>query len=136
MEDKQFCVICLSDKTTQRWWNHNLEGQRICRKCYRRFIWKGYKKSVQKNNDKQTPLKIYFKNRRITLKENPRSGICSICNKKIGEGIKTTNIHHFRYDDNDPLKNTEELCAGCHAKETIRLGQIKRDSITGRFTKK
>lgn len=130
MEDKRFCVICLSDKTTARWWNHNLEGQRVCHKCYRRFIWKGYKKSVQKNNNRQTPLKIYFKNRRITLKENPRSGICSICGK-----LGKTDMHHFLYDNNDPLKYTQELCAGCHAKESLRSEQIKRDSITGRFTK-
>lgn len=60
--------------------------------------------------------KITFKDKRITLNNNPRTGSCSQCGQ---QGL--THIHHFSYHANDPLKDTKELCASCHAYETWKL---------------
>ena len=34
-------------------------------------------------------------------------------------------MHHIKYHDDDPLKDTVELCVSCHNKEGFRLGQLK-----------
>jgi len=58
-------------------------------------------------------VRMRYKGKMIELKENPRTGYCSICN---WEGL--THIHHFaEYHDDDPLKDTIELCPSCHAKQ-------------------
>jgi hypothetical protein len=53
------------------------------------------------------------------MKKNPRKGMCQPCGK-----TGYTHLHHEQYDDNDILKHTIELCPGCHAKKSWRLGQI------------
>ena len=73
-----------------------------------------------------TPL-----SKKILLKENPRKGICQKCHRKVGDQylnclgqiaiVKQTQIHHLEYHPNDPLKDTIELCASCHACESWRL---------------
>ena len=34
--------------------------------------------------------------------------------------IKLTNLHHEKYDENDPLAHTVELCVECHNKKEPR----------------
>jgi len=68
-----------------------------------------YLKNKEKWPDKK---RVLFKNKRIKLDKNPRKGICSKC----GNSGKT-NLHHKKYDGNDPLANTIELCVSCHKKE-------------------
>ena len=77
-----------------------------------------YPEKHKAQNDKYNPrrIRLWFKNKSINLKENPRTGICSWCGR-----IGKTDIHHIQYHDNDPLKDTIELCAVCHRKETRRL---------------
>jgi len=133
MEEKRFCVICLSDKTyvskkgNKQWYNHN--GWH-CRKCHNKLFL----------NPKWHPIthkkRFNFKGKSIYLDENPRKGICSLCKKKIGDSyidfdgnekiIKHTHIHHIQYHDDDPFKDTVELCLSCHMKETWRLGQVNK----------
>jgi len=52
-----------------------------------------------------------------------RKGECEACRRKIGEGIRTTQLHHYKYVykpatvKKNPilaLENTLELCYGCH----------------------
>jgi len=43
---------------------------------------------------------------------NPRTGVCSEC----GRTNCKTDIHHIQYHDYDPLRDTIELCVGCHNK--------------------
>jgi len=31
-------------------------------------------------------------------------------------------MHHIQYHEDDPLKDTVELCGRCHIAESIRLG--------------
>ena len=73
------------------------------------------------------PKRILLKNLRLKLDNNPRKGQCEKCGLKIGDEyinyygkkttIKTTNIHHINYHENDPLKDTIELCVPCHNKQ-------------------
>ena len=56
-------------------------------------------------------MKIRFKDKRVNVGKNPRIGICSKCKKK---GL--THMHHEKYDPNNPLKYTKELCPKCHTK--------------------
>ena len=76
----------------------------------------------QEIHRKSHERRITYKGMRIQLKFNPRTGKCKWCGR---EG--KTEIHHIEYHDDDPLKDTIELCKSCHGKETYRLGQIKHD---------
>ena len=45
---------------------------------------------------------------------------CRECGAVVGIDCKRTGLHHFQYYDNDPLKDTMELCNSCHRKEDIK----------------
>lgn len=133
-KDKRVCVNCGSDKTYisnpknrpntyPRWYNY--KDGRVCHKCRWKLI-DGIKHTT--NQIAWTPA---GRRGRMRLKDIPRKGICDWCGKKIGDSyigwrnkiktVKRTNIHHFEYHANDPLKDTVELCNSCHSKETRRL---------------
>jgi len=134
---------CGSDKTYLRkgkyeyeqWYKYK-DGF-ICQNCYNKLILdpKWNKIKAAKNNPRKmrfTPLGT-----KISLKENPRKGVCEWCGKKIGDEyidyygkvavVDRTAIHHFaEYHLEDPLKDTVELCPSCHAKESVRLRRLKQ----------
>lgn len=124
----RICNNCKSTKTYigkegKERWRLN-EGKYYCQKCYGRLVGnkKYYNPIKQKifnaiHNPKR--IRLNFKGKTIMLKENPRKGICERCGF-----IGYTHIHHIQYHDDDPLKDTIELCASCHAFETHRLKQI------------
>ena len=58
--------------------------------------------------------RIKFQGRTKSVGRNPRTGICSLCRHK-GQ----TDIHHMRYDRNDLLAHTIELCDSCHNKQRV-----------------
>lgn len=59
--------------------------------------------------------RIIFHDKRIQLKENPRTNICSKCGKKYPDDLREQTImHHEEYDPNNVLAHTVELCRGCH----------------------
>ena len=71
-------------------------------------------------NDKFNPQRLKYKGKQIRINVNPRTGVCSWC----GRQDMQTQMHHFaEYHDDDPLKDTIELCASCHKKEFWRLKQ-------------
>jgi NAD-dependent SIR2 family protein deacetylase len=130
--DKRFCSSCKSDKTNlikgkyEQWYKH--EGKIFCQKCHNKLYL----------NPKWHPITrkriILFKGKQKYVGFNPRKGICSNCGRKSGEKyivedeeiIVKTGMHHFgEYHDDDPLKDTIELCQSCHMKETWILGQVK-----------
>jgi len=99
----------------------------VCQKCRDRS------KQWRKNNpERQASYKgrlIRFKGKHIWLSHNPRIGICAECHKSVHDGeIKITNLHHFKYDETDPLAHTIELCVDCHNQKEPRarneLGQF------------
>lgn len=125
----RICYNCNSDATYidkkgySHWYKHN--GDYLCEKCHARLItnpkWNPIHDKIYgpSRNKKYNPRQMMFNGKMILLKENPRKGICEWCNRK---GL--THMHHTRYDDNDPLKHTVELCPSCHAKESHRLANL------------
>jgi len=113
------CLNCGSDKTYledgkhQVWFNY--KGGYICKKCRGKLI------DHPKWHPIHSPRRICFKNRSISLSENPRIGICNWCCAVVGVNCKRTHIHHLEYHEGDPLKDTVELCPSCHYKESWRL---------------
>jgi hypothetical protein len=90
----------------------------ICRKCH-------YEKYTKRSNIKWHPIwhsingpkRIKFKGKVIYLKINPRINICSICGKSYPKELKQqTSLHHIKYDFNNILSHTIELCNSCHHK--------------------
>jgi len=66
------------------------------------------------------PRRIVFKGKRISIKKNPRIGVCNWCRAVVGIDCKQTQMHHVEYHDDDVLKDTIELCVSCHGKESMR----------------
>ena|SRR5690349_11442504 len=63
----------------------------------------------EKNKIWRQNHQIYFIDKKITVDFIERSYLC-ICCRFQG----STNLHHLKYDLNDPLKHTVELCDSCH----------------------
>lgn len=69
---------------------------------------------------KNNPRRLTYKDKKVYLKENPRTGYCSNpnCSNK-GKKLAKTHIHHDKYHDDDPTKDTRELCDHCHKLEPM-----------------
>ena len=67
---------------------------------------------------------IIYRGRVIRFDYNVKTGICAKCGSKKG-----THLHHIVYHDDDPLKDTLELCPSCHGKwhrdNTDGWGELK-----------
>lgn len=141
------CTNCGSDKTYTRkrgWasWNRH-DGKWYCHTCWSRLFAKKYPEAIKKQSAKNNPRLMKFRDKQIYLKENPRKGECSFCKKKVGDEyincygnsaiLKRTGMHHLEYHNDDPLKDTVELCVPCHMKESWRLGQYKN---TGQYKRR
>ena len=97
----------------------NHYGLGYCKKHYLKF----------ESNPKFSPKRMVFRNKSISLAENPRKGICSKCKRTVKSGaIKFTQLHHEQYDESNPLLHTVELCPSCHTKESWRLNQIRKEN--------
>lgn len=80
-----------------------------------------YMANYRKNNSDKihayTRTKVRFHDKQIPTGTQFRKDECSECKRKIGiDEIKRTNMHHERYDINNPLSHTVELCIRCHRK--------------------
>lgn len=84
----------------------------LCRVCVESILYRGRVDNYKKK-------RLLFKGKRTYLSKQIRTGKCSKCGK---EG--RTNIHHEKYDDNDPTAYTIELCVRCHTLRSVELGQI------------
>jgi len=119
------CAAC--DTTTtyinkkgQECW-HLHDGHFLCHSCHATYVWNPI-------TEKCRVYKISYKRKDVVLNENPRKGKCEICNRRIGDiyidyygrirTVTKTHMHHIKYDDNNVLANTIELCISCHSKET------------------
>lgn len=124
MEERS-CYYCKSTTTYKypdgriKWFRvKDVANVFMCRKCKYKHDYK--EKALPKvlENNKR---RIKYKGKSIYLKKNPRTGKCA--NPKcIGE-YTITDMHHEQYHDDDPLKDTIELCKRCHALRSIELGQ-------------
>ncbi len=64
---------------------------------------------IKENNDRTNKYAFNYKGKIIYLGYNPRKGKCLWCGK---EG--KTVLHHEKYHDDEPLKDTVEICQKCH----------------------
>ena len=120
---KKICFNCGSDKTyidkrgRHEWRKH---GDNIyCNKC-RAKLFANPKYHVA-NNRRDNPRRMKFKGKRIIVKQKPRKGICEWCGAIKGVNCKRTQIHHIEYHEQDPLKDTVELCSKCHYNAHVQL---------------
>lgn len=74
---------------------------------------------------------IYVK---VPLDAPPKEGICSACQRQVGNEIKNTHLHHWKYAYKNPtvkktpslaMDFTSELCFGCH-----KIGDALRTILT------
>jgi hypothetical protein len=85
------------------------------------FAIKGYNTKWNKIFSPITnPKRLVFKGKRIRIKENPRIGVCNLCRNVVPFDCKQTQMHHEKYDENNPLRYTIEVCASCHGKLTTK----------------
>ena len=90
--------------------------QWYCQKCFNRLFTPPER--IKRLNTKWNPIRnarsIRYKKRRVNVGFNPRTGVCSLCRK---QGL--THIHHMKYNDENPLKDTIEICPRCHKYERV-----------------
>ena len=116
------CVKCGSNKTTlnkQGWayWYKHEDGW-YCNKCHcKHFTNRKWQKI---NTVRRKGKRLKFLGKLVELDHNPRTGFCSDCGEQ-----GHTNMHHFdEYDRENPLKDTIELCVGCHSKRHWESGSF------------
>jgi hypothetical protein len=93
------------------------------------------KSSINDNKKLWSQKRLQFKDKRLNLPENPRKDNCVWCKKGVGDEyidsrgrvakIKRMHIHHEKYHNDDPVKDTITLCPSCHRKEEQRLKKLK-----------
>lgn len=125
---ERICLICGSNSTRAQYgypkW-HSYKDGCICSRCYSKTV----------TNPKRNPLRskkmITYKGKLLVLDKELRKGKCECCGKSIGDvyidslyelnTVKLTHLHHIKYNDNDVLEDTIELCLSCHMIETKRI---------------
>jgi hypothetical protein len=87
-------------------WKRLGNNEFYCHKCAHKFIY----------NPKRKGKRFSFKGVVLYSKKVVRKGICSWCNKVIdGINVRRTSLHHLEYHEDDPLKDTVEICNACHS---------------------
>lgn len=113
-------------KPYPRW--HNIDGKCHCWRCWKRLI-QYHRYDKKYDREVRQAKRIQFKDKRIRLKEKPRTGYCSWCSANIHDGsCKRTSLHHVEYIDGKPLEKTIEVCNSCHNRESHRLRRLKKNS--------
>jgi len=113
----------------QRTRGKKLQYQKQYRKDHPEKMQEWYGKNPQKIQFYRHRL-LNYKGKQITLKENPRIGVCSNCHRSVENGaIMRTQLHHLEYDNNNPLNHTIELCVRCHRQEHARLRRIENHPL-------
>lgn len=104
-----------------------------CKKCINQYLsrWRknnpekikaATEKYKQRHPDKYNETQRSSLNRRLTFKgklirreEEFRTNTCSSCRRSYPNELKQrTHLHHWSYDEENPLSNTIELCRSCH----------------------
>lgn len=106
------------------------QTQKQCYEKNREHYIKRAKENAEKNPNK--PLKRFkvldYKTKKIRFEFEIRCGVCNLCRAVEKIDTYSTQRHHDEdvYFDNEPLKNTIELCVNCHAKETFNKKKKER----------
>jgi len=138
------CRICGVEAHNEEELNAFMRGKNslygrdnLCRECSNKLSRKGGKyfervKLWRKNNPeiikaqrkKSRVNRVLILGKGVCFKENPRTNVCSICGRRYPEELKRqTSIHHYKYDPENLLAHTVELCTSCHAKDHMRMGR-------------
>ena len=105
-------TITYTDKRGYDHWRKH-DGNYYCSKCYTNLF--ANPKNKARNDPIYRSRQLWFKNKQVRLKENPRTGYCMRCRNNIHDGsCKRTHMHHIEYHQDDPTKDVVELCARCH----------------------
>lgn len=103
----------------RNWMNENYEEYRLRRDAYEEANKDMIVENRKQYYETHRPIKLEYSKRRFRYKDkkliaptNPRKGICFFCEEKN----ILTHIHHMKYDDENPLDFTIELCVSCHRK--------------------
>lgn len=81
-----------------------------CKKCDERFETQSKMQKHTREHQLQARLDvIIYKGRIMRFPYNVKTGVCVNCGKEC-----QTQLHHIEYHDEDPLKDTMELCPNCH----------------------
>lgn len=110
-ETKRICSEC---QTTTSYDNWRLDGKGgwWCKSCYMKFYYR------------ERPSYFWYKDKILWDKQQRRlrKGVCVFCGAKKGDihpnsgKVILTVRAHIEYHDDDPLKDTIELCQSCHRK--------------------
>lgn len=94
-------------------WEHSEAGKAWMKQYAKDW----YQRNKQRILDK-SETRIRFKDKRVFTMKQIRTGICSKCHKSVHKGeIDRTVLHHQKYDPNNPLNHTIEICCLCHVLE-------------------
>ncbi len=66
-----------------------------------------------------------------------KTGVCYFCDREgRAQGSKSTALHHVKYNNDNPLEWTIEVCIKCHSKvDPLNLRQIQRSSAKRDFAR-
>lgn len=70
--------------------------------------------------------RVNFRGERRSVPANPRTGTCSLCGRTRREDRSQFDLHHWAYDEGDPLFQTIELCRACHMYQHGRSARLLR----------
>ena len=108
----RFCRNCFTKKSYQNRWLRSKFGI-LCLKCHNKLV------THPKWNHITNKYRFSFTPKgRIWIGFNPRVGVCTLCRAVVPWDAEKTAMHHDddRYDINEPLKYTMEVCTSCHRK--------------------
>lgn len=132
-EVKRICYACGSTKTQierlkvkfgitlyEHWYINKPTDLFLCKECYKELFHLYTKEHLRR--------RFVYKNKVVS----PgfvvhRVGVCNWCRSVVETDCKQTKLHHDedRYEDDDKLANTIELCNRCHNAESARLRKLK-----------
>ena len=133
--DERVCYSCgghnekKNGGIDKNWFSNKPTRFLLCHRCYNDVCRKDYKAPPPKprNLTINRAKKFTFK-KKIILKHEVRVGVCNWCRRVMGIDCRRTAMHHDgdRYDKNNPLRYTIEICDICHGSETWDLRQMSK----------
>ena len=125
------CYACGNNRYKIALRNRDRDDNVICALCYLTIF---YIPSNRKSFNKRQ-LEYYHKkekrNHRLSYRGKPinvnyaiKVGVCNLCRAVWPFDTVQTQMHHDKYDDNNPLAHVLEVCNSCHSKITVLQERI------------
>src|SRR5215212_776326 len=122
VETNRVCSGCGANKTYINKngyldWFKDGKGGYWCKKCRSKYI------DNPKWDAVYSSRRFCFKGQYLRAEKEPKNGVCNFCRSIVGQiSAQTgrfcyhTDRAHMSYHDDNPLKDTIELCDSCHRK--------------------